>query len=99
MYEFVRSQLLTRKTLRAIGAPIISFPSRTHAIRGDPANGPTQKNASLGQLRSLLTARLAFVAKTRARSALYITWAEHRKAQWGETKECQPSRFIGGMGL
>jgi superfamily I DNA/RNA helicase len=43
--------------------------------------------------------RLAFVAVTRARSALYITYAERRKAKWGDTVEVRPSRFIEEMGL
>lgn len=43
--------------------------------------------------------RLAFVAVTRARSALYITYAERRTMKWGEAFAVKPSRFIAEMGL
>ena len=53
MYQFVRSQLLTRKRLPQSEATITIPRVRALSIRGNPASGLTQKNASLGQLRSL----------------------------------------------
>jgi len=41
--------------------------------------------------------RLAFVAITRARESVFISCAQNRKPQWGETIECHPSRFIQEM--
>ena len=41
----VQFQLLTRKTYAQWERPIISFPSRTQAIRGNPANGLTHKDS------------------------------------------------------
>jgi superfamily I DNA/RNA helicase len=43
--------------------------------------------------------RLAFVALTRARTGVHISWAERRRAKWGEFVECRRSRFIEEMGL
>jgi superfamily I DNA/RNA helicase len=43
--------------------------------------------------------RLAFVAVTRARSALHISYAQKRTMKWGDIVEAKPSRFIGEMGL
>jgi ATP-dependent DNA helicase UvrD/PcrA len=43
--------------------------------------------------------RLAFVAVTRAKHELYISWAAARQFQWGGSNEMKPSRFIGEMGL
>jgi DNA helicase-2/ATP-dependent DNA helicase PcrA len=43
--------------------------------------------------------RLAFVALTRARRAVHISWSKQRKPKWGEITECKPSRFIAEMNL
>ena len=43
--------------------------------------------------------RLAFVALTRARRAVHISWSKQRKPKWGQVIEPQPSRFIAEMGL
>lgn len=43
--------------------------------------------------------RLAFVALTRARRAVHISWSKQRKPKWGETIEPEPSRFIAEMNL
>jgi hypothetical protein len=43
--------------------------------------------------------RLAFVALTRARRAVHISWSKQRKPKWGETIEPKPSRFIAEMNL
>lgn len=43
--------------------------------------------------------RLAFVAVTRAKHELYISWSAKRQFQWGGVQDMQPSRFIGEMGL
>jgi DNA helicase-2/ATP-dependent DNA helicase PcrA len=39
----------------------------------------------------------AFVAVTRSRRWLYITYPLHRKMPWGDTKTQRPSRFITAM--
>ncbi len=43
--------------------------------------------------------RLAYVAVTRARQAIYITTADNRTNQWGPPVSRAPSRFIAEMGL
>jgi hypothetical protein len=42
--------------------------------------------------------RLCFVAMTRARHRLYLTWA-HRRQSFGRVSDQRPSRFIAEMGL
>lgn len=41
--------------------------------------------------------RLAFVAITRARHDVYISWADSRRPQWGQVQHRRPSRFIKEM--
>lgn len=41
--------------------------------------------------------RLAYVAITRAKRELYLTYAEKRKLPSGEKKETKPSRFLGDI--
>jgi DNA helicase-2/ATP-dependent DNA helicase PcrA len=43
--------------------------------------------------------RLAYVAVTRARQAIYISTADNRTSQWGTPVSRAPSRFIAEMGL
>ena len=42
--------------------------------------------------------RLVFVALTRARHAVHISWARTRKPKWGAAEQREPSRFIKEMG-
>ena len=41
----------------------------------------------------------AFVAVTRARRWIYITFPQQRKMPWGDTKRQKPSRFLKEMGF
>ena len=43
--------------------------------------------------------RLVFVALTRARRAVHISWSKTRKPKWGEVIQTAPSRFIAEMNL
>lgn len=43
--------------------------------------------------------RLAFVAVTRARTYVHISFSDQRTPRWGSTERTQPSRFIAEMGL
>jgi DNA helicase-2/ATP-dependent DNA helicase PcrA len=43
--------------------------------------------------------RLAFVALTRARQAVHISWSKQRKPKWGAAIYPEPSRFIAEMNL
>lgn len=52
-----------------------------------------QGNALLEEKRS------AFVAVTRSRRLVALSYPETRIMPWGEIKQCIPSRFIRGMGL
>lgn len=41
--------------------------------------------------------RLAYVAATRARKFLFVTWAESRPTPWGSIQACKPSRFLAEL--
>lgn len=41
--------------------------------------------------------RLAYVACTRARKFLFVTWAESRATPWGAIQSCKPSRFLAEL--
>jgi DNA helicase-2/ATP-dependent DNA helicase PcrA len=41
--------------------------------------------------------RLAYVAITRARTAVFISWCARRQPRWGDVTECVPSRFIAEL--
>ncbi|HVY61152.1 MAG TPA: ATP-dependent helicase [Planctomycetota bacterium] len=41
--------------------------------------------------------RLAYVAATRARKFLFVSWAESRVSPWGAIQPCKPSRFLAEM--
>lgn len=43
--------------------------------------------------------RLAFVALTRARTYVHISFSRQRRPRWGDTEYTRPSRFIEEMGL
>jgi len=69
----------------------VPLPSRA-GPKGSCASKTTPMQDNLEEER-----RLAFVALTRAREKIFISWADKRKPQWGETIDCKPSRFIKEM--
>ena len=59
----------------------------THALTGDPNIGAIQEEQ-----------RLAYVAVTRPREHLYLSYCRHRRHD-GETQPRRPSRFLNGLPL
>lgn len=71
------------------------IPKLARPGRGEDGNDFTTRfQAALEEER-----RLAFVAITRARHQLYVSFADVRKPKWGDREAREPSRFIKEAGL